>query len=125
MDTVKNKSPQISKFEWGKVEVEDHHTYKDAKLFPGGSRKWDWNETGTKHIPGIQPADVRELVENDAEVIVLSKGINQRLRICQETEDFLRENGIDYFILQSEKAVDKYNELRKSKATGALIHSTC
>ena len=30
---------------------------KDFKLYPGGGREWDWNETGTRHVPGIQPGD--------------------------------------------------------------------
>lgn len=120
-----NGSPEISKISWGQVQVDDTYTYKDAKLFPGGSREWDWNETGTKHIPGIQPADVQELIDHNAQVIVLSKGINQRLRVSKETKDLLKKEEIPYHILQTEKAVNKYNELRKSKAAGALIHSTC
>lgn len=120
-----NSSPEISEISWGKVEVDNTYTYKDAKLFPGGSREWDWNETGTQHIPGIQPADVRELIDHDAEVVVLSKGINQRLRVSKETENFLKKEQIPYHILQTEEAVKKYNELRKNTAAGALIHSTC
>ncbi|MDX1639570.1 MAG: MTH938/NDUFAF3 family protein, partial [Balneolaceae bacterium] len=106
-------------------EVGRQHRYKDAKLFPGGSREWDWNETGTSHVPGIQPEDVRELLKNDAEVVVLSRGINKRLQVMDETEHLLKNNGVDYFILQTEKAVEKYNELRKTRPAGALIHSTC
>ena len=47
----------------GRLVVDDRTSFRDAKLFPGGSRKWDWNETGTHHTPGIQPADVKELLE--------------------------------------------------------------
>jgi len=38
-----------------------------AKLFPGGLREWDWRETGTRHVPGIQHADVQELIEHDGD----------------------------------------------------------
>jgi len=37
--------------------------YKDAKLFPGGSCEWNWRETATEHVPGIQIADVQELLD--------------------------------------------------------------
>lgn len=120
-----NISPEISNFGWGVIEIDKKRTYKDAKLFPGGAREWDWTETGTTHTPGIQPADVEELIDHNAEVIVLSKGVNQRLRVCKETEDMLKEKEIPYFILQTEAAIEKYNELRNEKAVGALIHSTC
>ena len=55
-------SPAITHLSWGKLEVADHGTFKDAKLWPGGARAWDWSETGTRHEPGIQPADVAELL---------------------------------------------------------------
>jgi hypothetical protein len=48
------------------MEVEGHPPFKDAKVFPGGAREWDWRETGTRHVPGIQPADVQELIEHGA-----------------------------------------------------------
>ncbi len=99
--------------------------YKDAKLFPGGSREWDWNETGTHHNPGIQPADVEELITKGAQVVVLSEGFYKRLGVCEETTDFLKEKGVTFYILETEDAVEKYNVIREEKPAGALIHSTC
>ncbi len=119
------RSPEISKLKWGTVEVQQNQKYKDAKLFPGGSREWDWNETGTSHVPGIQPADIEELLDHDVDVIVLSKGINRRLQVKQDTLDMLNQKEIEYHVLQTEEAVKKYNELRKNRKVGALIHSTC
>ncbi len=119
------QSPKVDSIKWGKISLENGTTYKDAKLFPGGSRKWDWNETGTHHTPGIQPADVKELLEHDAKVVILSQGFNERLQICDETEEFLSEQEVTYHIRQTEKAIQKYNELRDGYAVGALIHSTC
>jgi hypothetical protein len=67
---------------------EEAKPYKDAKLFPGGSREWDWRETGTEHVPGIQPADVQELLGHGAKVVVLSRGMAECLRVPRETLDF-------------------------------------
>lgn len=121
-----NKSPAIKLLSWGKIEVENSAApYKDARLFPGGSREWDWNETGTRHLPGIQPADVRELLEKGARVIVLSTGMWNRLRVSRQTTQWLDEKGIEYYILQTQAAADKYNELRGTVHVGALLHSTC
>jgi len=44
--------------------VEGLGSGKDFKLYPGGGREWDWRETNTEHVPGIQHADVQELLEN-------------------------------------------------------------
>ncbi len=118
-------SPKIESISWGTLTTNDGKEFKDAKLFPRGSRKWDWNETGTHHIPGIQPSDVEELIANGAKVIVLAQGFNERLQVCDETKQMLSSKGIDYYILQTEEAVKKYNELRTNQAVGALIHPTC
>ena len=120
----KTISPKIKSLRWGQLVVDDR-TYKDAKLFPGGVREWDWNETGTRHRPGIQPADVQELIRHQAKTIILSKGINRRLQVCPETVELLKQNDCDYYILQTEKAVEKYNQLCTAQPVGALIHSTC
>jgi len=58
---VTPRPPRVAALEWGVLEVEGgSEPYKDAKLWPGGSREWDWNETGTRHVPGVQLADVEE-----------------------------------------------------------------
>ena len=120
-------SPQITHLSWGHLEVEGQNkSFKDAKVFPGGARAWDWNETGTRHAPGIQPADVEELLDQGAEEVVLSRGMNERLQVCPETLEMLEERGIPVHTLQTEKAVERFNELSRSKtAVGGLFHSTC
>ena len=86
-----NRSPRINHVSWGRLEVEgEAEPYKDAKLFPGGSREWNWRETRTSHKPGIQIADVQELLEHGAKVVVLSRGMAECLHVPRETLDFLK-----------------------------------
>lgn len=120
-------SPRISSISWGTLAVEGREeTYKDAKLFPGGSREWDWNETGTSHDPGIQPADVEELLEHGAKEVVLATGMWRRLGVPPETLELLARRGVGSHVLPTEDAVERYNELRdEGIPVGALIHSTC
>jgi len=81
-------SPRIEKFSWGKIVVEGGAIYKDAKLFPGGSREWNWNETGTNHEDGIQPADVDELIKNGAKTIIFGCGVYERLEVNEITKKY-------------------------------------
>ncbi len=76
-------------------------------------------------MPGIQPADIEELLENGAEVVVLSRGIYKRLQVCSETLQMLNDRSITSHILQTEEAVELYNKLRENKRVGGLFHSTC
>lgn len=120
-------SPRITHVSWGRLEIDDGaQSFKDAKLYPGGARAWDWNETGTSHTPGIQPADVDELVDHGASVVVLSRGMNKRLQVKSDTLGMLDAAGIDTHVLQTKQAVARYNELQEAdEAVGGLFHSTC
>lgn len=121
----KLSSPRIAGLSWGTVSVEGGRSFKDAKLYPGGACEWNWNETGTEHVPGIQPSDVRELLDHGAHIVILSKGINGRLEVKPETVQMLKERGIQFHILQTEDAVRLYNELCDRLPVGGLFHSTC
>ncbi|KAF7509559.1 hypothetical protein GJ744_007959 [Endocarpon pusillum] len=74
--------PTISSISWGRIQFSDSDNLpegKDYKVYPGGGRPWDWNETGTRHSPGVQIGDVEELV---------TKGnINPFLLICESWRD--------------------------------------
>ena len=125
MQQVEPNSPRISHLSWGRIEIEGYPPFKDAKVFPGGAREWDWRETDTRHVPGIQPADVQELIEHGAKAVVLSSGIWQRLQVCSETLTVLAENGIQVEVLQTEAAVERFNRIRENMPVGGLFHSTC
>lgn len=117
-------SPRITRLSWGRLETESA-VFKDVRLYPGGAEEWDWNETGTSHDPGIQPADVQRLLERGSTVVILSRGFHERLGVAPETLKMLEESEISAHVLQTEKAVRLYEELRKTERVGALIHSTC
>ncbi len=122
-----NCSPMIKNVSWGRLEVEGiADSYKDAKLFPDGSREWNWRETGTAHVPGIQPADVQELLDHGATVVVLSRGMNECLQVPRETLEFLKEQQIEVHVLPTPEAVEFYNQLaKKQQSVGGLFHTTC
>jgi hypothetical protein len=108
------------------MDIEGLGTGKDWKLWPGGGRTWDWNETGTRHDPGIQPADVEELLEYGSQVVVLSRGQERRLQTMPATLDLLRDRGIQVHVEETNAAVKLYNDLAgQDVVVGGLFHSTC
>lgn len=118
-------SPLVHQLDWGRITTEAG-VFRDAKLWPGGGRDWDWNETGTSHVPGVQPADVAELLDRGATVVVLSQGQQQRLQVSDEALAAVREHGAHPEVLATRPAVARYNELaRAGQAVAALLHSTC
>jgi hypothetical protein len=116
----------VQRHGWGHIEVEGIGELRDAKLWPGGGRAWDWNETGTRHRPGIQPADVAELLAHEPEVVVLSRGRQRRLQTCAETLTLLEERNVECVREETSAAIDEYNRLVTEGArVAALLHTTC
>jgi hypothetical protein len=119
----------ITDLSWGSMEVSiagEKQIFKDCKIWPGGARTWDWGETGTNHSPGIQLADIEEILDYDIDVLVMTRGTLGRLNVCAETEEVLRKQGVPYHIEKTKKAVQLFNELTKQgKRVGGVFHSTC
>jgi hypothetical protein len=119
----------ITHISWGQIEVTVNgqtRRFKDCKLSPGGAQEWDWSVTGTRHEPGIQPADIEDILAQGAEVMILSQGMQLRLHTCPETEQLLRSRGIDYHIKETTQAAELFNTLsRQGKKVGGVFHSTC
>jgi hypothetical protein len=107
------------------MEVDNLGVGKDFKLYPGGGRLWDWTETGTQHVPGIQPADVEELLANGATTVVLSLGMDQLLRVDPSTLKLLDERSVVVHQAETREAVKLYNDLADGTSVGGLFHSTC
>lgn len=119
-------SPPIGEHRWGEIEVEGHGSFRDAKLWPGGARGWDWNETGTRHRPGIQPADVEELLDHAPEVVVLSRGRQRRLQTTTEVLELLDDHGVEVVQEETGEAIDRYNDMaERGRKVAGLFHTTC
>ncbi|KAB0376989.1 hypothetical protein FD755_011433 [Muntiacus reevesi] len=174
-------SPEISSLSWGQMKVQGStKIYKDCKVWPGGSRDWDWRETGTEnlpantgnmdlipswedptclgatkplattpepahlrahapqqekppqsrlstaHSPGVQPADVEEVVEKGVQILVIGRGMSEALKVPPSTVEYLKKKGIDVRVLQTEQAVKEYNALvTQGIRVGGVFHSTC
>ncbi|XP_026185497.1 mth938 domain-containing protein isoform X1 [Mastacembelus armatus] len=120
-------SPEIIFLSWGHMKVKGCATsYKDCKVWPGGSRAWDWRETGTDHYPGVQPADLEEVLKKRIDLLLIGRGMNEALQVPSTTLDFVKQRGVDVRVLQTEKAVAEYNKLVSQGAkVGGVFHSTC
>ncbi len=126
MNNNKQQSPSINYVSWGRMDVDGVGKGKDFKLWPGGGRQWDWRETDTHHVPGIQPTDIEELLDSGCQTVVLSRGMLLMLQTRRETLDLLDERNIPVHIAETKAAAKIYNDLVSSgEAVGGLFHSTC
>ena len=57
--------PYIIDLKWGQITVDVKgliKTYKDCRISPTRCSIWNWNLTGTKHVPGTQWTDLIDLL---------------------------------------------------------------
>lgn len=122
-------SPAIAALAWGRVDVDlagQAQQYKDCRLWPGGAAAWDWGVTGTRHVPGIQIADIAPLLEHGVDVLVLTRGTKLVLQIAPDTLTWLADVGLEYHVEETRLAADRYNRLAGAGTRVAgLFHSTC
>jgi hypothetical protein len=124
--TNAGESPRVGQNGWGHIEILGFGRFGDVKLWPGGAREWDWNETGTRHEPGIQPADLEDLLTFDPDIVVLSQGRERRLQTQAETVAVLEQRDVELVQAETSDAIARYNDLAASgRRVAALLHSTC
>jgi hypothetical protein len=119
------RAPKITTLSWGRIATEAG-VFRDAKLWPGGGRNWDWTETGTDHDIGLQPADIEELLDHGATIIVVGRGQHERLSVPRGAVSTAERVGARMEVLPTKAAVERYNALAgQGELVGALIHTTC
>ncbi|XP_070552654.1 mth938 domain-containing protein-like [Ptychodera flava] len=120
-------SPKVTSYSWGNIKLENGSTYKDCKVWPGGSIDWDWATTGTHHSPGVQVEDVNDIIDSSVDVLVIGNGMQRQLGVPADTLDYVTGKNIEVLVLQTEKAIEKYNDLVEEgeKRVGGIFHSTC
>ena len=119
-------SPRVIDDGWGFIEIEGLGRFRDAKLWPGGGRAWDWRETGTDHRPGILSADVTELLDHEPDLVILSRGRDGRLEVSPETLSLLETRGVPVVREKTDAALATYNRLAaEGRRVAGLFHTTC
>lgn len=120
--------PVITKAVWGQINTQHHgqeSSVRDLKIWPTGTKEWNWNETGTRHNPGIQQADLQELLDH-VDIIILTRGVQSVLQVPQETIDYAIAQGKTVLVGETPVMIDVYNSLvQQGKRVGGLFHSTC
>ena len=126
---MKKQNKPITHLSWGKIQINlqgKEYNFKDCKIWPEGASNWDWNLTGTSHDTGIQPGDIKDILEHDIEVMVLSRGVDLKMKVSPATEEILKSLGIEYYIHDTKKAVEVFNSLfQQGKKVGGIFHTTC
>jgi len=112
----------IDSYQFGKIVI-DGVAYNSDCLIIGSSIQpnW-WRKQG--HL--LQPEDLQPVIAARPDVLVVGCGISGMMKVSQDTDKLLQEYGIELYSTNTNKAVEKFNELaEKGENTAAALHLTC
>ncbi|MHC4205837.1 MAG: Mth938-like domain-containing protein [Planctomycetota bacterium] len=112
----------IDSYQFGKIVI-DGTTYNSDCLLLGGSvqANW-WRKQG--HL--LTPEDLQPVIEANPMVLVVGCGASGMMKVSEDINKVLSENGITLFRADTKKAVVRFNELSKEgENVAAALHLTC
>lgn len=121
------RSPQVEKYEFGRLQVDGVEYRQDVIIYPKGEAgrsrlddRW-WRKEGHR----LDKADLEEVVKARPEVLVVGTGCYGCMQVPRETLEFLKNIGIEVYAEPTEKACQRYNELKDVRKVVAALHLTC
>ena len=90
---------------------------------------WDWKNEETfcnTHSPGISKKLINYMHNLDCTEIIISRGYHNVLETQTDVLKYVEELGMNYYYLNSQDAIEKWNELAGTNdKLGLILHSTC
>ncbi len=112
----------IDDYRFGRIVIDGKSHTSDVIVFPDRVRDGWWREEGHE----LCPADLREVVREEPEVLVVGTGASGLMRVLPKTEQCLEQQGIELRVERTPQACQTFNRLRRSgENVVAALHLTC
>lgn len=112
---------RIDSYEFGRIVVNGKAYDQDLIIFPDEVRSGWWRREGHE----LCVDDIREVIEEKPEVLVVGTGDSGLVKILDEVKDRLKKEKIDLIAKQTEEACALYNKLSPRRKVVAALHLTC
>jgi len=111
----------IDSYEFGKMVINGEKYTADLILYPDRIDSTWWRKSGHE----LRLEDVKSVVKEKPDTVIVGTGFNAVLKVLPETEDYILSKGIKLIVEDTKKAVKTYNELFPKEKVIALFHLTC
>lgn len=112
---------KIESYSFGKIIINDKTYTNDVIIFPDRVKSDWWRKKGHE----LNLEDIEDVLEYNPEVLIVGKGAYNRMTVASEVKKALNDENIRLIAESTEKAVEIYNKLNKSKKVVAALHLTC
>lgn len=113
---------QIDSTRFGEIKIEGEVHYSDVYIF------WDGEviETETEIRHQFSTTEFSFLFRKRPEIVIVGTGQHSGLGIAEDVAQFASENDIWLIVLDTPKAIQRFNDLVKSRRkVAAYMHVTC
>lgn len=112
----------IDSTKFGEITIDGKTHYSDVFIY------WDGKieEVRTEVRHKFSRKELNFLLGKNPEVVIVGNGQYGSLEVAEDVEKTAKEKGIEFIILDTPKAIQKFDELVKGgKKVVAYIHVTC
>lgn len=117
-------SIEIQRIKFGEITINGKVYDHDIVIENGSFRKRDKKPSQAHKNGGHTPLSIHEDIPWDCKVLVIGKGMSNRLPIWKEVKDEAKKRGVQLIILKTPDAVKYINE-HDQQDMNAILHITC
>lgn len=114
--------PVITSYCFGRMEINQKTYSKDVLILPDGRIASPWWRRDGHHLV---LDDLRDMISAKPDVIVAGTGARGLMQPSAALLELLAQYSIEFIAQPTAKAVQTYNNLSKTRKTGACFHLTC
>lgn len=121
---IKQNTIEIQKIKFGEIKINNKTYDHDIVIENGELRKRDKGPSKAHKNGGHTPLSIHEAIPWDCKILVIGKGMSNRLPIWNQVKEEAEKRGIELIILKTPDAVDYINK-NYSENMNAVLHITC
>lgn len=110
----------IDSYSFGRIIIDGKTYTSDIILYPDRVDDSWWRKSG--HL--LQKEDLRDITQDNPEVLIVGTGAYGLMKVLDETKQFLESKGIELRAEETEEACKTYNELKEKRKVVAAFHLT-
>ena len=114
-------SPEIDEHAFGRIVIDGCEYTHDLIIFPDQvAATWRREKSHS-----LSPADLVEVIAARPELLIIGRGVFNRVAVPAETLRVLRDAGIEVVAEATGRACKTYNRLRGTRRVVAALHLSC
>lgn len=112
----------IDSYSFGRIVIGGQRYSSDVIVFPNRVIDNWWRKEGHR----LYIEDLKEVIEEKPEVLVVGTGHSGLVRVLTETKNYVESRGIELIIEPTKEACETFNDvMRSGRRVVAALHLTC